>query len=1066
MSEVVEQRTSNGDGASTKTSSTQNTRLKQLTSGSSWVSPFRDSGSAQKNLRKQLKEDNSIKNIHVPSKFTTHPTLEAQKKEKKDKEKAAKLEKKKAKAAEEAKDKGDDKKDAKAALSQDADASTRSLKDEPIDTPKENVVEDEGNEVAKDEVKEEEEEEEEEVKGDNESERPLSEAEQAETEEIKAEDTEELQDKAEDAEGEVSGDKDATKSHEGNDTEGVDGVTDIKDAGDDNIKELVKEEPIEIVTQPGAKYEPVPLPNQETLDQLKDKPKLLHRYQELNAVAIGSMSRSLDDPSKVVELGSGMRITQQQLLDIAAKRVAPVLANINDEVSKTRSEDDIKRQKELDSKVASHEKKLQKDFEKHNKKIEKQKSKFTLDIGKKLEDLKNKMKNADLTAANFEKSTKQEIEQANDDFKERETTAIEKHSNDKETIIKNHEELERTKKQELEDAKTTQEKTTQEIEELHEKKTELDNANSELSTKIEELTAELNEKTIELDDLKAKHAEKESGISKNQASKEELDDKISSAKKELETKQKQHGKLSAEVGVLGGILAAYTAKLGNLKSENASHGNKLTDAKKKYQDWEQEKDQLATDIAREHERKRINAQEEAETKRVEDELEQKRLEKENERLEAERKVAEKKEEERKLKEEHDKAEAERLANDPEHQFMLARKQREADEKQLDQEKAEKERIYSEHKDKEAQEALTLQQEIEELKAQKAEKVEAAREEKEKLAQVKLEQIEQLKTEHEERLKLFREKVEFEELQKTRLMEEVDNLNKIKNLREEKARLTNELQQGVEFDDVNKLIEERELEVARLTKQIELDNTDLRNAKFDESKVSQNTPAPTSSSKSTDVQSKEVNATKSPKENAGLFTGLGSSSKDAKVNDKSGSSKSAKDETKSSSKKSEAIATGVGALGVAGATGAAASAALDAKHAARNVPVPSDTKSTGGFGRLKSLTKKLSRGNSTSEGSSGEPVATNKEKTGHVAKSAPVNISKQPGGKTATTKNVPAAIASKNNDNSRSNYSDSSSAYETYSVYEEVSEAEFQKNLGNPDYMEMTAEEFEKHRQAV
>lgn len=44
-------------------------------------------------------------------------------------------------------------------------------------------------------------------------------------------------------------------------------------------------------------------------------------------------------------------------------------------------------------------------------------------------------------------------------------------------------------------------------------------------------------------------------------------------------------------------------------------------------------------------------------------------------------------------------------------------------------------------------------------------------------------------------------------------------------------------------------------------------------------------------------------------------------------------------------------------------------------------------------------------------------------------------------------------------------SDSSSAYETYSVYEEVSEAEYQKNLKNPDYMEMTAEEFEKRRKA-
>lgn len=76
----------------------------------------------------------------------------------------------------------------------------------------------------------------------------------------------------------------------------------------------------------------------------------------------------------------------------------------------------------------------------------------------------------------------------------------------------------------------------------------------------------------------------------------------------------------------------------------------------------------------------------------------------------------------------------------------------------------------------------------------------------------------------------------------------------------------------------------------------------------------------------------------------------------------------------------------------------------------------------------------------------------------------MNISKQPDGKSTKTKAVPVTSSSKRADNAAS-FSDSSSAYETYSVYEEVSEAEYQKNLKNPDYMEMTAEEFEKRRKA-
>ena len=1082
MSEVVEQRASNGDNASTKTSSTQNTRLKKLTSGSEWVSPFRESGHSQKNLRQQLKEDNSIKNIHVPSKFTTHPTLDAQKKEKKEKEKAAKLEKKekekeakekeakekeaKEKEAKEkeAEDKGDEEETKAVTLKNtevdplkavtlkengadpklSKDASMRSLKDEPIDTPKESVF---GGNKETEDLEYGEDLYEDDVKADNESERPLSEAEQAEVED--------------EVNGDTKKDEPATTDEATKEVSET-AVKDKDASGSDEIENVVKEAPIELVTQPGSKYEPVPLPNQEVLDKLKDKPKLLSRYQELNAAAVSSLSRSLDDPNKVVDLGSGLRMTQQQLLDIAAKRVAPVITNINDEVSKTRNEDEIKRKKELDSKVASHEKKLQKDFDKHNKKLEKQKSKFTTDIGNKLQDLKKKMKNSDLTAANFEKETRKEIDTANEDYKERETTAVEKHSKDKDTIIKNHEELEGTKKQELEDAKANQETTTQEIEELHERKTELDNANSELSTRIEELTAELNERTIELDDLKAKHAAKQDGISKNLASKDELDNKITTTKKELETKKKQHDKLSAEVGVLGGVLSTYAAKLTDLKSEASSHGDRLTDAKKKYKDWEDEKDQLATEIAREHERKRATAQEEAETKRVEDELEEKRLKNEAERKEAEERVAAKKEEERKLQESHEKAEADRLANDPEHQFMLATQKRESDVKKLEDERAEKERVYNEHKDKEAEEAQKLQEEIEELKQQKAAHDESAREEADKLAEAKLVQIEQLKKEHEERVKMFKEKLEFEELQKSRLLDEVDNLNKIKELRAEKARLTSELNKDVDVKDVNKLIEERELEVSKLSKQIELDNADLNN--FNATQRS----ALAEGQKSTEP-SKDITEADRPSKvlNAPIFANIGGSSKEQNIANKSDHLKPVKNEDNSNSssqKKSGARATGLATAGLAGAAGAGTAVALDAKNNAKNVSNVNDSKSTGGsFSKLKSLTKRI-RGESVSDANAEEPAVSSKEKKPSTKSAAPVNISKQPDGKSTKTKAVPVTSSSKRADNAAS-FSDSSSAYETYSVYEEVSEAEYQKNLKNPDYMEMTAEEFEKRRKA-
>lgn len=961
MSEVAEQRTSStGDNATTTSNTSLNNMLKKLTSGSSWVSPFRGTGS-KKNLRQQLKEENSISNIHVPKKFTSHPTLAAEQKDKKTKTTKSTKSTKESVETKESKD-----------------ASTRSLKDEPIDTPKDVETEEEGEGVDAKDVDDEDEhdEEEEVVKGDNESERPLSETEK------------------EDATG-----------------------TDAALAGTDDIEKQVKDSPLEIVTQPESKYVPIQLPNQDVLDKLKDKPKMLSRYQELNATAIGSVSRTLDDPNKVIDLGSGMKMKQQQLLDIAAKRVAPVISSINDEVSKTRDEDEIKRQKELSTKVEGHEKKLQGDFDKYVKKLGKQKTKFTGEIEKKLEDLKNLMKTADLTAGNFEKDTKQEIETANKDLKEREASAVEKHDSDKETLLKNHEELESTKKQELEDAKANQENTTQEIEELQTKKSELDNANSELSTKIEELTGQLNEKTKELDDLKAKHTAKTEGVSKNLASKEQLDTKIATAKKELSEKKKEHDSLSAEVGVLGGTLASYASKLADLDDEHKNHSKKLQDSKKKYQDWEQEKETFATDAAREHERKK--AQQSYQSKEAE--------------------VSKKDELSRGLNGDESSGS---------HQFLLSGQQSELTDRGLDDEKKEKERLYNAHTDKGSDEAVKLQNDIEALKSKQNERAQASKSEADQLAEAKLAEIERLDKAHDERIRSFKEKLESEEAQKAKLIDEVANLNKIKQLREEKARLTSELSKDNNMDDINKLIEERELEVSKLSKQIELDGADLNHVSRP-SRAVEGTSAGQQSQHGKD-------SNKNTSVGVGGF--LPGSKEQRDVSDKNVSSAvskendavdQSKNEKNSSRGVTSAIATGAAGVGAVGGAGAGAILSMDKRDHAKHSGDSEDVKRTGSLGKLKSFTKKFGRKRSDEQrGANAESLKSKK-----VKDSAAVN--KGPNSKVG-------GIASGNA--AHSNYDNhSESSYETYSIYEEVSESEYQSHLGNPNYMEMTNEEFEKHR---
>ena len=102
-------------------------------------------------------------------------------------------------------------------------------------------------------------------------------------------------------------------------------------------------------------------------------------------------------------------MTQQQLLDIAAKRVAPVIANINEEVEKTQKEDKIVEKKELDASVAKHNSKLAKEFEKHVAKVEKLKAKFDKEIAGKLASIDKESALSTASAQEFERNTKPKL---------------------------------------------------------------------------------------------------------------------------------------------------------------------------------------------------------------------------------------------------------------------------------------------------------------------------------------------------------------------------------------------------------------------------------------------------------------------------------------------------------------------------------------------------------------------------------------------------------------------------------------------------------------------------------
>ncbi|EDK44871.1 conserved hypothetical protein [Lodderomyces elongisporus NRRL YB-4239] len=782
-------------------------RLKQLTSGSSWVSPFRgqpddeqNSSKKKTNLHKQLREDNKLDHIRVPAKFAHHPTLEAEaKKNKKQQQSTAKKTTPKTTTTKTA-EKKPAAKEVKATdeTKESADAVEKKLDDESkqlkiTDGDAENVTgttETNNTDTTKDVIDAEDAEDE-----SKDVEEPL----QGEAALIK--DTEANNETNNETSNETSAVKQAEAAAEEHHEKFEKDIEEAKDEikkteeakqevlqGDDDIEKLAKQDSQEIAAPPQTKYEPVEAPNKATVEKLKDKPVLLKHYQELNAVALGSLAHDIDDPKKVIELGSGLRMTQEQLMEMAAKRVAPVITSINSEVSKTRQEDEIKRQQQLDQKVKKHEGKLKGEFDKYLGKLNKKKEAFNQEIEKKLANIENLKKTSIKTAEDFDKKTKKEIATAKKEFTEREEKAVTQHGTDKETLEKNHEELLATKKQELEDAKTGQDKATEEIEALQEKKTKLDNSNTELADEIEKLSAIVNEKNVKLDDLVSQYETHEKAIDSNLNQTKDLNDKIDVINKDLDEKKSTHKGLTAEVAALGAAIGAYTAKLSDLDSDKQDRTKRLADAKEKMTTWQADKDKLAEEAAREHERQRVQATQEYETRKHQEELERQRQKEEEERL-----AKEEEERQAKLKAEEEKRQAEE------------------EERQA--------KLRAEEEERKRQEELKAK-ELKE-KEKKSASVTAAIKEKEATQK----DLEKERNQHDA---LFQkgsyegEETNYQAAQKNRLRDEITNLQKIKDLREERATYTGEDPKSSELDT---LIDERKKAIEKLnTKQAETKST--------------------------------------------------------------------------------------------------------------------------------------------------------------------------------------------------------------------------------------------------
>ncbi|KAG7922563.1 hypothetical protein KL905_001784 [Ogataea polymorpha] len=410
------------------------------------------------------------------------------------------------------------------------------------------------------------------------------------------------------------------------------------------------EEPIG-ETEPAGQSEPLVAPADE-IEATFDKPKMLNRYKENKLLASQALNNTqVQNMDRVLNLGAGLKLTEAQIYEIAKKRVAPVLKQVDEQVQENFKRDELRAKEEEEKFVKKDESKLAKELKKYTAAIEKENAAIMASFAKPMKKLDEDMAASKKAYEQYIADVKAKIEQDAIDYEEAEKKAAEKHVTDKEGLHERAEQRRQELTEAVAHAKEQQEVETQKEKEVRalgeEYKQKADEAESQLSEKEKELE----DKIALLEGLVSSKYEKQVTIAGATRKKLEAERKVAIIDAQHAQAKSNADKLQEHVNLIQSHVDQHQAKKEHLSTEGQKQlDEKRSAAEKAIEDWELEKQQMRTEEARRQERLRIEA--EAERKRLAEEEERKRKEEE---LAAQRKEQEEREaKERKEQEEKEK----------------------------------------------------------------------------------------------------------------------------------------------------------------------------------------------------------------------------------------------------------------------------------------------------------------------------------------------------------------------------------------------------------------------------
>ncbi|KAG0679785.1 hypothetical protein C6P40_005174 [Pichia californica] len=378
---------------------------------------------------------------------------------------------------------------------------------------------------------------------------------------------------------------------------------------------------------------------------IKSHPKMLNRYKENFNITSQIMNKNrIENFDRRVDLGAGLVLTEEQIYELAKKKLEPLMKQIDDRVAENNARDAAAAAKVEETIRLNDEAVVAKELASYKATVDSKTKTIQAEHEKRTKQLSDKASKSKTSTENHIQKQKDEIIKDKKDSEIAEENAKNDHVTNKETLTKTADQLKIDKTQELEDSKAKQIEETEAAEKFQTDGVALQSKQVELKNELDAKKAELEEKIKKVEALIASKHEKKESIRLSVKRRKVADRSFDIIDAKHARAAANVAILSGQVGLLGDRLAAHSTKIDHLTTTaKDALTTKRGEATTAASEWEEHLAQVRLEEAKKQEQIRIAAEEER--KRVEQEKaeEEARLAKEKEEEEA--KIAKEKEEE-------------------------------------------------------------------------------------------------------------------------------------------------------------------------------------------------------------------------------------------------------------------------------------------------------------------------------------------------------------------------------------------------------------------------------------